>query len=82
MREAVLAECAKAEQWLQEKIQEQEIQPKNVDPVLWSSDIKKIAEALNAAWKHVMKSKSLPQRPENIASSDHTSEGNDMREDE
>lgn len=81
LREAVLAECAKAEHWLQEKTQEQEIQPKNVDPVLWSSDIQKITKALNVMCQREMKSKSLPQRPENNASSDHTSQGNDMQED-
>ncbi|KAJ6767334.1 HSC70CB ISOFORM G-RELATED [Salix purpurea] len=40
-RDAVIDECNKAEKWLQEKIQQQDSLPKNVDPVLWSSEIKR-----------------------------------------
>lgn len=41
-------ECNKAEQWLSEKNKEQDSMPKNVDPVLWSSDIKSRIEELNS----------------------------------
>jgi hypothetical protein len=43
----VIDECNKAEQWLQEKIQQQNSLPKNTDPVLWSNEIKKKTEALD-----------------------------------
>lgn len=35
------SECTKAEQWLRERSQLQESLPKNVDPALWSHEIKK-----------------------------------------
>lgn len=40
-------ECTKAEQWLREGSQLQESLPKNVDPVLWSHEIKKMEEELD-----------------------------------
>nr|CAB3471183.1 unnamed protein product [Digitaria exilis] len=40
-RDAVDNECNKAEQWLREGLQLQESLPKNVDPVLWSYEIKR-----------------------------------------
>jgi hypothetical protein len=43
----VINECNKVEQWLQEKIQQQNSLPKNTDPVLWSNEIKKKTEALD-----------------------------------
>lgn len=45
-REAVLAECTKVEQWLREKTQELDSQPKYMDPVIWSSEIEEAAKAL------------------------------------
>ncbi|KAH0986937.1 hypothetical protein GBA52_014114 [Prunus armeniaca] len=47
-RESIVNECYKVEQWLREKNQLQDSLPKNVDPVLWSSDIKSRAEELNS----------------------------------
>lgn len=44
----VVFECNMAEQWLREKTQQQESVPKNADPVLWSSEIKKNADTLDA----------------------------------
>lgn len=44
----IVNECYKVEQWLREKNQLQDSLPKNVDPVLWSSDIKSRAEELNS----------------------------------
>ena len=38
-KDAVLQECNRAEQWLREKTQLQEMLPRNIDPILWSSDI-------------------------------------------
>lgn len=43
----IINECNKVEQWLKEKIQQQESFPKNTDPILWSSDIKSKTEELN-----------------------------------
>jgi hypothetical protein len=43
----VIDECNKAEQWLQEKIQQQHSLPKDTDPVLWSNEIKRKTEALD-----------------------------------
>ncbi|KAJ6397104.1 hypothetical protein OIU77_022028 [Salix suchowensis] len=58
-RDAVINECNKAEKWLQEKIQQQDSLPKNVDPVLWSSEIKRKAEGFDATCKYI--TKSLPR---------------------
>lgn len=44
----IINECSKAELWLRDRTQQQDSLPKNVDPVLWSSEIKKRTEALNA----------------------------------
>lgn len=44
----VIEACNKAEQWLREKSQQQDSLPKNTDPVLWSGEIKKKADALDA----------------------------------
>jgi len=46
-REAVDNECNKSEQWLREGLQLQESLPKNVDPVLWSYQIKRREEELD-----------------------------------
>lgn len=71
-REAVMNECNKTEQWLQERIQLQDSLPKNVDPILWSSEIKRNTEALDAMCKHVMRSKSSGPRTEDFMEVDHT----------
>lgn len=42
-----MAECNKAKQWLLERTQQQELMPKNADPVLWSSEIKKKTDILD-----------------------------------
>ncbi|KAL4201207.1 hypothetical protein AMTRI_Chr02g257470 [Amborella trichopoda] len=59
-RDAVINECNKAEQWLREKTQLQDALPKNVDPVLWSYEIKRRAEALDTACRQIMRPKSSP----------------------
>lgn len=53
-RELIMNECNKAEQWLREKTQEQDSLPKNVDPLLWSSEIKNRTEDLNMKCMHIM----------------------------
>uniref|UniRef100_A0A5B6ZSD4 Putative heat shock protein 16 n=1 Tax=Davidia involucrata TaxID=16924 RepID=A0A5B6ZSD4_DAVIN len=80
-RDAVINECNKAEQWLRDKTQQQDSLPKNVDPILWSSEIKRKSEALNAMCKHIMRSKASPQRPEDTMDSDQRSKQDDMRVD-
>lgn len=42
----IINECNKVEQWLGEKMQQQESFPKNIDPIIWSSDIKSKTEDL------------------------------------
>jgi len=37
----------KAEHWLTEKVQQQDSYPKNIDPILWSSDIRSVIKDLN-----------------------------------
>ena len=46
-KDAVLQECDRAEQWLRKKTQLQEMLPRNIDPILWSSDIKGQIKALH-----------------------------------
>eukprot|EP00258_Populus_trichocarpa_P039629 XP_024455648.1 heat shock 70 kDa protein 16 isoform X2 [Populus trichocarpa] len=54
-RDAVIDECNKAENWLQEKTQQQDSLPKNVDPVLWSCEIKRKAEGFDAYCSHILR---------------------------
>ncbi|KAF9589364.1 hypothetical protein IFM89_023298 [Coptis chinensis] len=63
-RDAVLNECFKAEQWLREKTQQQDSLPKNTDPLLWSSEIRRRVEALNMTCKHILRPKASPPRTE------------------
>nr|GMD08963.1 heat shock 70 kDa protein 16 [Ipomoea batatas] len=59
-RDAVINECDKAELWIRDKSQQQDSLPKNADPILWSSEIKKKADILDAMCKHMMRSKFSP----------------------
>ncbi|XP_068638736.1 heat shock 70 kDa protein 16-like [Aristolochia californica] len=61
-RDAVINECKKAEQWLREKMHLQDALPKNCDPVVWSSEIKKRMEVLDATCRLLMRSETSPQR--------------------
>ncbi|KAL5730782.1 hypothetical protein ACHQM5_003574 [Ranunculus cassubicifolius] len=61
-KDLILKECFKAEQWLREKTQQQDSLPKNSDPILWSSDIKKRAEGLDMACKKLLHLKASPPR--------------------
>lgn len=70
-RDAVIDECNKAEKWLQEKTQLQDSLPKNVDPVLWSCEIKRKAEGFDATCKYI--TKSLPRTDD----SDHIDKPDD-----
>jgi len=47
-KELVMNECNKAEQWLREMRQQQDLYPKNFDPVLLSIDIQSKTEDLNS----------------------------------
>ncbi|CAK7351163.1 unnamed protein product [Dovyalis caffra] len=53
-RDVVIDECNKAERWLQDKIQQQDSLPTNVEPVLWSSEIKRKAEGFDAYCSHIL----------------------------
>ncbi|TKY46872.1 Heat shock 70 kDa protein 16 [Spatholobus suberectus] len=59
-KELIINECNKVEQWLREKIQQQESFPKNTDPILWSSDIKSKTQELNLICQRILGSKASP----------------------
>ncbi|XP_057758209.1 heat shock 70 kDa protein 16 [Arachis stenosperma] len=59
-KELVLNECNKAEQWLSEKMQQQESWPKNIDPIFWSSDIQGKAEDLKITCQRKLDSRTSP----------------------
>ncbi|KAJ4757780.1 heat shock protein 70 [Rhynchospora pubera] len=63
-KDAVLNECAKAEQWLRDRSQQQEPLPRNVDPVLWSHEISKKRQELDLMCKNIV-SRGSPARTEN-----------------
>ncbi|CAN4078339.1 unnamed protein product [Withania somnifera] len=76
-KDAVINECYKVEQWLREKSHLQEALPRNTDPVLWSSEIRRKTEAFEAMCKHVMRHKSSPQKTEDGSGSDCRSKRED-----
>ncbi|KAK4491938.1 hypothetical protein RD792_002720 [Penstemon davidsonii] len=80
-RETVIGECSKAEQWLREKSQQQDSLPKNADPILWSSEIKRKADALDEICKHAMGSKSSYPKPDDPRESDARGKRDDMEVD-
>ncbi|XP_006654112.1 heat shock 70 kDa protein 15-like [Oryza brachyantha] len=64
-KQKVIDECSDAEIWLIEKSQQQDVLPKHADPVLFISDIKKKAEALDRLCKPIMtKPKPAPTKPQ------------------
>ncbi|KAJ9153779.1 hypothetical protein P3X46_027182 [Hevea brasiliensis] len=70
-RELIINECNKAEHWLRERTQQQDSLPKNTNPVLWSSEIKRRTEDLNLVCKQAMERKSSPQNSEDKKGPDH-----------
>ncbi|XWS27845.1 hypothetical protein CRYUN_Cryun25bG0014800 [Craigia yunnanensis] len=60
-RELIMNECKMAEQWLRDKTQQQDSLPKNIDPLLWSSEIKSRTEDLNMKCKHITTRKASHQ---------------------
>ncbi|KAL8032838.1 hypothetical protein ABFX02_13G123000 [Erythranthe guttata] len=80
-RDAVIGECNKAEQWLREKSQQQDMLPKNADPILWSGEISRKAKALDEMYKHVTGSKSSSPKRKAGRESDSRSKGDDMQVD-
>ncbi|KAL5077508.1 hypothetical protein RYX36_016492 [Vicia faba] len=56
-RELIINESKRAEQWLIEKVQQQDSYPKNLDPILWSSDIKRVKEHLNLTAQRILRSR-------------------------
>ncbi|CAJ1971393.1 unnamed protein product [Sphenostylis stenocarpa] len=59
-KEQIINECSKAEQWLREMMQQQDLYPKNFDPVLLSSDIKSKTEDLNSVCQQILRFKGSP----------------------
>ncbi|OVA11479.1 Heat shock protein 70 family [Macleaya cordata] len=80
-RDTVINECNKAEQWLREKTQQQEALPRNTDPLLWSSEIKTRAEALEMTCKNILRSKASPPRTEDIKGPDQPNTSENMHTD-
>ncbi|KAH6773814.1 heat shock protein 70 family protein [Perilla frutescens var. frutescens] len=80
-RDAVIGECHKAELWLQEKSQQQDLLPKNADPVLWSGEITRKAEALDAVYKQAAESKLSSREAEHDRESDTRGKRDDMQVD-
>uniref|UniRef100_A0A0E0E5D2 Heat shock 70 kDa protein 16 n=1 Tax=Oryza meridionalis TaxID=40149 RepID=A0A0E0E5D2_9ORYZ len=70
-QEAVDNECTKAEQWLRERSQLQESLPKNVDPALWSHEIKKKEHELDMFYRNIVRHKGSPARADSSGGSDH-----------
>nr|CAB3468761.1 unnamed protein product [Digitaria exilis] len=72
-RDAVDNECNKAEQWLREGLQLQESLPKNVDPVLWSYEIKRQEQDLDmyVFCRNISRHKGSPARTDGSRGSDH-----------
>ncbi|CAK8565568.1 unnamed protein product [Lathyrus sativus] len=56
-KELIINESNEAEQWLIEKVQQQDSYPKNRDPILWSSDIKSVAEDLKQTVQRIARSR-------------------------
>ncbi|KAI9198050.1 hypothetical protein LWI28_009145 [Acer negundo] len=79
VRDAVIEECNKAEQWLQEKTREQDSLPKDADPILWSSEIKRKLEALDATCKYIMRSKPSHQGRDEANGPDRRRKSDDMQ---
>ncbi|XP_038898986.1 heat shock 70 kDa protein 16 isoform X1 [Benincasa hispida] len=53
-RALILEECDRAEQWLTEKNQQQELLPKNTDPLLWSSEIRTREEDFDKTCQRIL----------------------------
>ncbi|KAJ0966157.1 hypothetical protein J5N97_027295 [Dioscorea zingiberensis] len=80
-RDAVIGECRKAEQWLREKTQQQDSLPKNVDPVLWSHEIKKMRESFDRSCRHILKHNGPPSGAENTKARDRSNPPDDIQTD-
>jgi heat shock protein 4 len=53
-KQKVMKECTEAEHWLREMMHHQDALPKHATPILFSTDIKKKAEALDRFCKPIM----------------------------
>ncbi|CAK9317709.1 unnamed protein product [Citrullus colocynthis] len=53
-RALILEECDRAEQWLTEKNEQQELLPKNTDPLLWSCEIRTREEDFDKACQRIL----------------------------
>ncbi|XP_019425878.1 PREDICTED: heat shock 70 kDa protein 16-like [Lupinus angustifolius] len=72
-KEQIINECNKAEQWIKEKLQQQDSFPKNTDPILWSSDIKNTTEELNSICQQILGSRDSPISEDNCEDKQDTS---------
>lgn len=77
-KDAITDECNKAERWLHEKSQQLASLPKDADPVIWASEIKRKADALDATCKYMMKSNAPPHKKDDSQDSKSKSERMDV----
>lgn len=78
-KDAVIDECNKVERWLQEKSQQQDSLPKDVDPIVWSSEIKRKEEALEATCKYMIKSNASAPRRDDLNDIDQGDKSDGMQ---
>ncbi|KAK2387239.1 heat shock protein 70 (Hsp 70) family protein [Trifolium repens] len=64
-KESLINDCNNVEQWLTEKVQQQNSYPKNIDPILWSSDIKGASEHLQKIVQRIERSRTTSEDNDN-----------------
>ncbi|WJX37720.1 hypothetical protein P8452_25458 [Trifolium repens] len=64
-KESLINDCNNVEQWLKEKVQQQNSYPKNIDPILWSSDIKGASEHLQKIVQRIERSRTTSEDNDN-----------------
>lgn len=64
-KEQIIDMTNKAEHWLTEKVQQQDSYPKNIDPILWSSDIRSEIQDLELGMHNIMKSRTTSENKDN-----------------
>ncbi|KAK2441302.1 heat shock protein 70 (Hsp 70) family protein [Trifolium repens] len=64
-KKSLINDCNNIEQWLKEKVQQQESYPKNIDPILWSSNIKEASEHLQKTVQRIERSRTTSEDNDN-----------------
>lgn len=76
--DAVINECSKAEQWLEEKMQLQNSLPKNADPTLWSNEIRRMIGGLDLKCRRILRPRSFPAKSGEVKGADRASTDDSM----